>query len=131
MTPGLRVAVDIGGTFTDAVVFDPVTNSVFEAKSSTTPDDFSRGVFDALDVADIDLAALEHLACDLRVPRLVRSHQRDRQPEKVERNDENRRDHPKRSRLGPMQLYALITFHLFRNFGDSRSRCCIYCHLYS
>lgn len=61
MTSGLRVAVDIGGTFTDAVIFDPVTMRVFEAKSSTTPADFSRGVFDALSVSEIDLTAIDHL----------------------------------------------------------------------
>ena len=61
MNSGLRVAVDIGGTFTDAVVFDSTTGQVFEAKSSTTPADFSRGVFDALDVSQIDLAAIGHL----------------------------------------------------------------------
>lgn len=61
MSGSLRVAVDIGGTFTDAVVFDPETKSVFEAKSSTTPADFSRGVFDALEVAQIELAAIDHL----------------------------------------------------------------------
>jgi len=61
MTTRLRVAVDIGGTFTDAVVFDPATNRVFEAKSSTTPSDFSRGVFDALKVAEVELAAIDHL----------------------------------------------------------------------
>lgn len=61
MTKGLRVAVDIGGTFTDAVIFDPETNQVFEAKSSTTPDDFARGVFDALAVSEIDLTGIEHL----------------------------------------------------------------------
>jgi N-methylhydantoinase A len=61
MSAGLRVAVDIGGTFTDAVVFDPTTNRVFEAKSSTTPSDFSIGVFDALDASQIDLEAIDHL----------------------------------------------------------------------
>ncbi len=61
MSTGLRVAVDIGGTFTDAVIFDPATNRIVEAKSSTTPDDFSRGVFDALDLSQIDLTAIDHL----------------------------------------------------------------------
>lgn len=61
MNRSLRVAVDIGGTFTDAVVYDPVTGNVFEAKNSTTPDDFARGVFDALEVSGICLAAIEQL----------------------------------------------------------------------
>jgi N-methylhydantoinase A len=57
----LRVAVDIGGTFTDAVVYDPVAGTIVEAKSSTTPDDFARGVFDALDISGIDLTAIGQL----------------------------------------------------------------------
>jgi N-methylhydantoinase A len=57
----LRVAVDIGGTFTDAVVYDPVAGTIFEAKSSTTPDDFARGVFDALEISGIDLTSIEQL----------------------------------------------------------------------
>ncbi len=61
MNTGLRVAIDIGGTFTDAVIFNPKTNQIVEAKSSTTPDDFSRGVFDALDVSLVDLKAIDHL----------------------------------------------------------------------
>lgn len=61
MSSSLRVAVDIGGTFTDAVIFDPATNRIVEAKSSTTPADFSRGVFDALDISQIDLTEIDHL----------------------------------------------------------------------
>lgn len=61
MSAGLRVAVDIGGTFTDAVIFDPARGHVFEAKSSTTPADFSVGVFDALDVSQIDLTGIDEL----------------------------------------------------------------------
>lgn len=61
MSRSLRVAVDIGGTFTDAVIYDPVSGNVFEAKSSTTPNDFSQGVFDALTVSEIDLTAIDQL----------------------------------------------------------------------
>jgi N-methylhydantoinase A len=61
MSTGLRVAIDIGGTFTDAVIFDPATNQVFETKSSTTPADFSIGVFDALETSRIDQTAIDHL----------------------------------------------------------------------
>jgi N-methylhydantoinase A len=57
----LRVSGDIGGTFTDAVVYDPVAGAIFETKSSTTPDDFARGVFDALGLSGIDLTAIEQL----------------------------------------------------------------------
>ena len=43
-----RVGVDIGGTFTDAIVVDP-GGVLTAAKVSTTPDDFSRGFFGAID----------------------------------------------------------------------------------
>jgi N-methylhydantoinase A len=61
MTTDLRVAVDIGGTFTDLVVFDPATGETFEAKASTTPDDFARGVFDAIAAGDVAPEAVAHL----------------------------------------------------------------------
>ena len=41
------IGVDTGGTFTDVVVLDD-TGKVWTAKASTTPDDFSRGVMDAV-----------------------------------------------------------------------------------
>jgi N-methylhydantoinase A len=44
------VGIDIGGTFTDAVVMDEV-GKVTQAKAASTPDDFSIGVLDSLSVA--------------------------------------------------------------------------------
>lgn len=41
------IGVDTGGTFTDVVVLDD-RGAVWTAKASTTPDDFSRGVMDAV-----------------------------------------------------------------------------------
>ena len=41
------IGVDTGGTFTDVVVLSD-SGSVWTAKASTTPDDFSRGVMDAV-----------------------------------------------------------------------------------
>ena len=41
------IGIDTGGTFTDAVVMSEA-GRVWTAKASTTPDDFSRGVMDAL-----------------------------------------------------------------------------------
>jgi N-methylhydantoinase A len=41
------IGVDTGGTFTDVVVMS-AAGKVWTAKASTTPDDFSRGVMDAL-----------------------------------------------------------------------------------
>lgn len=44
------IGVDTGGTFTDVVVLGN-NGEVWTAKASTTPDDFSRGVMDAVDEA--------------------------------------------------------------------------------
>ena len=44
------IGVDTGGTFTDVVVLGR-RGEVWTAKASTTPDDFSRGVMDAVDEA--------------------------------------------------------------------------------
>jgi len=56
------VAVDIGGTFTDVVVFDAANGRTHAGKSLSTPDDLQRGVFDGLrDAAagtGVDLATL-------------------------------------------------------------------------
>jgi N-methylhydantoinase A len=43
------LGVDVGGTFTDAVVFDG--RSLYTAKAPTTPDDQSRGVLTAIEAA--------------------------------------------------------------------------------
>ena len=55
------IGIDTGGTFTDVVVMSP-GGEVWTAKASTTPDDFSRGVMDALTeaarVVDVDRADL-------------------------------------------------------------------------
>src|SRR5258706_1702470 len=44
---GYLVGVDIGGTFTDCVVID-AEGTVTTAKSPSTPDDFARGMLDAM-----------------------------------------------------------------------------------
>jgi N-methylhydantoinase A len=44
----VRIATDIGGTFTDLVHLDEASGSVGLAKASTTPPDFERGVLAAL-----------------------------------------------------------------------------------
>ena len=43
------LGVDVGGTFTDAVLFDG--RELHTAKAPTTPDDQSRGVLAAIDAA--------------------------------------------------------------------------------
>jgi N-methylhydantoinase A len=50
---GFSVAVDIGGTFTDLVAFDRATGRVGQAKSLTTPEALSQGVWDCLEKAGI------------------------------------------------------------------------------
>ncbi|MEA2595464.1 MAG: N-methylhydantoinase [Thermomicrobiales bacterium] len=57
----LRVAVDIGGTFTDLVVFDEASGQTFEAKASTTPADFAKGVLEAIRTGDVAPQAIDYL----------------------------------------------------------------------
>src|SRR5918996_590920 len=52
----MLLGVDVGGTFTDAVVFDG--RALHTAKAPTTPDDQSRGVLHAVE------AALERAGAD-------------------------------------------------------------------
>ena len=51
----MRVAVDIGGTFTDVVVFDEKKGSLALAKALSTPAELARGVQEALAKAAIPL----------------------------------------------------------------------------
>ena len=43
------LGIDIGGTFTDVVVYDRATGQIAKGKELTTPDDPSRGVLTALE----------------------------------------------------------------------------------
>ena len=45
----MLLGVDVGGTFTDAVVFDG--DRLYTAKAPTTPDDQSAGVLAAIEAA--------------------------------------------------------------------------------
>ena len=45
---GLRVAIDTGGTFTDAASIDEETNEIVVAKSPTTPEDYLVGVVNCI-----------------------------------------------------------------------------------
>src|SRR5215467_12862766 len=49
----LRVAVDIGGTFTDLVAYDEDTQELTTVKTPSTPPGFIGGVMNALDKAGI------------------------------------------------------------------------------
>ena len=57
----LRVATDIGGTFTDLVVVDAKTGEVRIAKVSTTPRDLAQGVLDVIAAGDVEPAEIEEL----------------------------------------------------------------------
>jgi N-methylhydantoinase A len=54
--PGLRVAVDVGGTFTDVFVLDEDNAAVRVAKVPSTPRDPMQGVMDGVAAAEVDLA---------------------------------------------------------------------------
>src|SRR5712691_11314257 len=61
--PGVRIAVDIGGTFTDLVAEDTATGRVIRAKAETTPSALERGVQAALarcEVPASDISAFIH-----------------------------------------------------------------------
>lgn len=55
------VGVDVGGTFTDLLYLDQAAGDVHLAKVPTTPDNQAFGVLEALDQAEVDLAALDLL----------------------------------------------------------------------
>jgi N-methylhydantoinase A len=56
---GLVAGVDVGGTFTDLVIFDPATGAVRLAKVATTLPNQSGGVLDAFAKAGADLSAID------------------------------------------------------------------------
>lgn len=56
----MRLATDIGGTFTDLVYVDSETGSIGLAKSSSTPPEFAEGIIDAIEKSDLDSAGVEH-----------------------------------------------------------------------
>jgi N-methylhydantoinase A len=54
--PNQRVAVDVGGTFTDVCVFDETTHDVRVAKVPSTPDDPMIAVMHGVKIAELDLS---------------------------------------------------------------------------
>jgi N-methylhydantoinase A len=54
----MKVAIDIGGTFTDVVAFDEASGRVWAAKASTTTANFADGVFAAIAAGEIEPAAI-------------------------------------------------------------------------
>src|SRR5258707_8631245 len=55
----VRLAVDIGGTFTDLVAVDTVSGNVVRAKADTTPDHLSDGVLTALAGSGVPADSIE------------------------------------------------------------------------
>ncbi len=63
----MRVATDIGGTFTDLVFFDydretKEVKKVEVSKSSTTPGEFEKGILNAIKKIDLDLNTIDFFA---------------------------------------------------------------------
>jgi N-methylhydantoinase A len=58
VSAAIRVAVDIGGTFTDVVAFDEDSGHVWAAKASTTPGNFAQGVLASIAAGEIDPRAV-------------------------------------------------------------------------
>jgi N-methylhydantoinase A len=62
----IRVATDVGGTFTDLVCFETDRDSgqsrIITAKSDTTPPDFEKGVLNVLAKGEVDPKSIDFLA---------------------------------------------------------------------
>lgn len=57
----LRVAIDIGGTFTDLVAYDETADDHLRAKTPSTPPLFIDGVMNALAKVQIEPAEITYL----------------------------------------------------------------------
>ncbi|WP_416828087.1 hydantoinase/oxoprolinase family protein [Ectobacillus polymachus] len=58
-----RLAIDVGGTFTDVFVFDESTGNVFVTKTSSTPSNPERGILDGIEKAQLqgkDIKVFSH-----------------------------------------------------------------------
>ncbi|USK70712.1 hydantoinase/oxoprolinase family protein [Peribacillus asahii] len=49
-----RLAIDVGGTFTDVFVFDEQTGKIFVTKTSSTPSNPERGILDGIEKAQLN-----------------------------------------------------------------------------
>ena len=56
---GLVAGVDVGGTFTDLVIFDPASGKVSLAKVPTSLPNQAPGVLNAFETAKADLSAID------------------------------------------------------------------------
>lgn len=58
----MRVATDVGGTFTDLVYYDEETGAFGVVKSDTTPPHFEEGVMNAVHRAGLSLGSIDFFA---------------------------------------------------------------------
>ncbi|MEJ2668620.1 MAG: hydantoinase/oxoprolinase N-terminal domain-containing protein, partial [Deinococcales bacterium] len=56
----MRLATDIGGTFTDLVYLDDATGEMGTTKSSSTPPNFGEGIIATLRKSKVDTNAVRH-----------------------------------------------------------------------
>jgi N-methylhydantoinase A len=56
----MRIAVDVGGTFTDVIALDEATNTLRLEKVETTPHDPAAGVLQGFHKADVRLSAMDY-----------------------------------------------------------------------
>lgn len=54
-----QLAVDIGGTFVDAILFDSETGEIHLEKASTTPEDLTAGVIESIEKLDVPVDRAE------------------------------------------------------------------------
>ncbi len=54
MTGGWQLGIDIGGTFTDVVAFEPATGTLRSAKAKSRPDDPLASLLDGLRAIGVD-----------------------------------------------------------------------------
>jgi N-methylhydantoinase A len=59
MARGIVAGIDVGGTFTDLVAFDPETGRIHVAKTATTPENQALGVLAALEAGGTAPAAID------------------------------------------------------------------------
>ena len=55
-----RLACDIGGTFTDLAFFDEAKGELVVEKSLSTPRDLTKGILDAIDLAELETKRVSH-----------------------------------------------------------------------
>ena len=54
----LWLGIDVGGTFTDLVIYDPSARRIVLGKVPSTPDDQSRGILEGIESIGVDPAQL-------------------------------------------------------------------------